>query len=213
MGLQPLRTVVQHTDEETGDTIEVISYAGVIDWFRILLPDIVVFVVALVCYLTLRKIRQKNHSGSQETQLIHSSSSAGGCQTETFLASSNESQTESELLYFERLNFGLFIASLVFLGFAGIASPSLLSLPYLLLFLSLMTFYSFHMELEPMRLIYKVWGYNVDFTRILASNSKKNSGTREICIHFSYVYAFQPIPPAIWYLYTFTNFKYSIKNG
>ena len=156
MGLQPLRTVVQQTDEETGDTIEVISYAGVIDWFRILLPDIVVFVVALVCYLTLRKIRQKNHSGSQETQLIHSSSSAGGCQTETFLASSNESQTESELLYFERLNFGLFIASLVFLGFAGIASPSLLSLPYLLLFLSLMTFYSFHMELEPMRLIYKV---------------------------------------------------------
>ena len=84
----------------------VTTYAGVTDWFRILLPDIFVFVVALTAYLTLRKMRHKSHSGSQETQLIHSSSSAGG-QTETFLAP-NESQTESDLVYFENLNKGLF---------------------------------------------------------------------------------------------------------
>lgn len=44
----------------------------------------------------------------------------------------------------------------MFLSLSGIASPSLLSFPYLLLFLFLTTLYAFHVELEPLASVYKL---------------------------------------------------------
>ena len=65
-------------------------------------------------------------------------------------------EAASEFEYLTLLNKGLFLSSLCFLALAGIASPSLMSLPYLLLFLLLTTLYSFHMDLEPLAPIYKL---------------------------------------------------------
>ena len=125
--------------------------ADVIHVVRLILPDIFVFGSSLATYLALRQIRaQRSHGGSQETQLIRDG--PGGV-TETFLASEHN---DRDFEYFSLLNRGLFLASLCFLALAGIAWPSVLSLPYLLLFLLLTTLYSFHMDLEPLVPIYKL---------------------------------------------------------
>ena len=130
LGLQPL-------NDSNADYLNVI---------RIIFPDMFVFAGSLASYLVLRSLRTRSHTGSQEAQLIQS-------QTETFLASDPKTYQYD---YYSKMNKGLFLLSLCFLALAGIASPSLLSLAYLLLFLLLTTLYSFHMDLEPLPQIYKL---------------------------------------------------------
>ena len=128
-----------------------LSGANALNVIRITFPDIFVLGISLLTYLTLRKIRAQkaSHGGSQETALIRD----GAGVTETFLASEHQ---EGDFEYFSLLNKGLFLSSLCFLALASIASPSILSIPYLLLFLLLTTLYAFHMDLEPLVPIYKL---------------------------------------------------------
>ena len=64
------------------------------------MPDVFVFVTALTCYLILRKLRARSHTGSQETHLMSNAGSEGGV-TETFIAPDID---DGELDYFTRLN-------------------------------------------------------------------------------------------------------------
>jgi piezo-type mechanosensitive ion channel component 1/2 len=130
--------------------MQALDQANAMNIIRILVPNFVVFIISLLTYLNLCAIKAKgSHQGSQETQLIPGNPG----QSQTFLG---ETITDQTLETKSRWNKFLFLFTLVFLALSGIASPSALSFPYLLLFLFLTTMYSFHVNLEPQRNVYKL---------------------------------------------------------
>ena len=131
---------------------QALDQANAMNIIRILVPNFVVFIISLLTYLNLCAIKAKtSHQGSQETQLIPGNPG----QSATFLGETQPQITDATLETKSRWNKFLFLFTLVFLALSGIASPSALSFPYLLLFLFLTTMYSFHVNLEPQRNVYK----------------------------------------------------------